>query len=319
MDRSGSEPTPQEQLAALQQQLVQAQKLTALGELVSTTTHEFNNVLMTILNYAKMGLRHKDEATRDKALTKILDAAQRAARITNSVLGMARNRSSQFEPTNLVKIVEETLVLLEREMTKYRIAVETHLPAVPEVHAIGNQIQQVLLNLLINARQAMPNGGRVIIKLEHDPKSNAVDLSVRDTGSGIAADKLPLIFEPFYTTKQGPDDSGKGGTGLGLSACRNIIEAHRGRIRVNSTVGKGTEFIIKLPVAPCGGVGETAAQPASASVAVRTPPPPPAQPSMAETIPMSRPAAAILPAAVVDAALPVPAAAAVPPRDGAAS
>jgi signal transduction histidine kinase len=318
MDRSGSEPTPQEQLAALKQQLLQAQKLTALGELVSTTTHEFNNVLMTILNYAKMGLRHKDEATRDKALTKILDAAQRAAKITNSVLGMARNRSSQFEPTNLAKIVEETLVLLEREMSKYRIAVETHLPPVPEVQAIGNQIQQVLLNLLINARQAMPNGGRVMIKLEHDPKSNTVDLSVRDTGSGIPADKLPRIFEPFYTTKQGPDDSGKGGTGLGLSACKNIIEAHRGRMRVNSSVGKGTEFILKLPIS--GGVGDAAADGHSASGASRTQPQPPTpQPPTAETIPMPRPATAILPAPAVAAARPGLAAAAVPPRDGAAS
>ncbi len=249
MDRSPESPTPEQQLAALKEQLLQAQKLTALGELVSTTTHEFNNVLMTILNYAKMGLRHKDEATRDKALTKILDAAQRAAKITNSVLGMARNRSSQFEPTSLAKIIEETLVLLEREMSKYRIAVETSLPSVPEVLAIGNQIQQVLLNLLINARQAMPNGGRVIIKLEHDAAANTVDLTVRDTGSGIPAEKLPRIFEPFYTTKQGPDESGKGGTGLGLSACKSIIVAHGGRMKVNSTVGKGTEFILKLPAA----------------------------------------------------------------------
>jgi signal transduction histidine kinase len=238
-----------QQIAALQQQLAQAQKLTALGELVGTTTHEFNNVLMTILNYAKMGLRHKDEATRDKALTKILDAAQRAAKITNSVLGMARNRSNQFEATSLAQIIEQTLVLLERELSKYRIAVETQLAAVPDVRAIGNQIQQVLLNLLINARQAMPSGGRVLIKLEHDAAAGTVDLTVRDTGSGIAAEKLPRIFDSFYTTKSGPDDSGKGGTGLGLSACKQIIDAHRGRIRVNSTVGKGTEFIIKLPVA----------------------------------------------------------------------
>lgn len=250
MDLSEGRTASPEQMAALQQQLLQAQKLTALGELVSTTTHEFNNVLMTILNYAKMGLRHKDEPTRDKALAKILDAAQRAAKITNSVLGMARNRSGQFEATSLAKIIEETLVLLERELSKYRISVETQLPAVPDVRAIGNQIQQVLLNLLINARQAMPNGGRVLIKLQHEPVAGMVDLIVRDSGSGIPADKLPRIFEPFYTTKQGPDESGKGGTGLGLSACKNIVDAHGGRIRVNSTLGKGTEFIIRLPVAP---------------------------------------------------------------------
>ena len=107
----------------------------------------------------------------------------------------------------------------------------------------------MLLNLLINARQAMPSGGRVLIRLEHDAAADMVDLVVRDTGCGIPADKLPRIFEPFFTTKSGPDETGKGGTGLGLASCRQIIEAHRGRIRVESTVGKGTQFTIKLPVA----------------------------------------------------------------------
>jgi signal transduction histidine kinase len=240
--------SPADQIAALEQQLADAQKMTALGELVSTTTHEFNNVLMTILNYARLGLRHKDEATRDKALQKILDAGQRAAKITSSVLGMARNRSGEMEPTDLAKLIEECLVLLERELSKYRISVELQIGAVPEVLANGNQIQQVLLNLLINARQAMLSGGRVIIKLDHDKSCGTVDLSVRDTGSGIPVDKLPRIFDRFYTTKKGPDESGKGGTGLGLATCKSIIDAHRGRIRVESTLGKGTAFIIKLPV-----------------------------------------------------------------------
>jgi len=244
-----SESAASERIAALEQQLARMQRLATLGELTSTTTHEFNNVLMTIINYARMGLRHKDEPTRDKALDKILAAAQRASKITSTILAVARNRSNNFEPTNLKKIIEDTLVLLERELTKYRIAVETHLSEVPEVQAQGNQIQQVLLNLLINARQAMTNGGRVIIRLEHDAASNMVDLVIRDTGCGIPTDKLPRIFEPFYSTKSGPDESGMGGTGLGLSSCRQIIEAHRGHIRVLSTVGKGTEFTIKLPVA----------------------------------------------------------------------
>jgi len=238
-----------ERLITLQAQLAQAQKLAALGELLSTTTHEFNNVLMTILNYARLGLRHKDEATRDKALEKILAASQRAAKITSSILGAARNRSNQFEPTSLRQIVEDALVLLDRELAKYRIAIELNLADVPEVEAIGNQIQQVLLNLLINARQAMPSGGRVTIRLEHDAANGMVDLVIRDTGAGIPTEKLPRIFDPFFTTKDGPDESGKGGTGLGLSACRQIIESHRGRIRVESTVGKGTQFTIKLPVA----------------------------------------------------------------------
>lgn len=240
-------PDLRQQVEMLKEQLAQAQTMTALGELVSTTTHEFNNVLMTILNYAKLGMRHRDNPTREKAFEKILLAANRAARITNSVLGMARNRSTSREPTDLKRLVEDSLVLLEREMNKYRIRVETSLQPVPEAVVNGNQIQQVLLNLLINARQAMSGGGRLLIKLMHDAENDMVDLVVRDYGSGIPPDKLPRIFDSFYSTKAGPDASGKGGTGLGLSTCRDIIEAHRGRIRVDSTVGKGTAFTLKLP------------------------------------------------------------------------
>ena len=239
----------QQQVELLKQRLAQAQKLTALGELVSTTTHEFNNVLMTIINYAKMGMRHRDAATRDKCFEKILGASDRATKITNTVLGMARNRSAGQESTDLVRLVEDTLVLLEREMNKYRVTVEKQFQAIPQAYVNGNQIQQVLLNLLINARQAMPNGGRLWIKLLHDAENDMIDLVVRDSGCGIPADKLPRIFESFYTTKNGPDASGKGGTGLGLSMCRDIIEAHHGRVRVDSTVGKGTAFTLKLPTA----------------------------------------------------------------------
>ena len=234
----------------LRQQLRDAQKLTALGELLSTTTHEFNNVLMTVINYAKIGLRNTDRATRDKSLQKILAAGERAARITNSVLGMARNRGNDREPVNLEEIIEETLILLEREMSKYRITVEREFANVPDVLANGNQLQQVLLNLLINARQAMSNGGLIRIQLVHDRDSNMVDMTVRDTGTGIPQEKLRHIFDAFYTTKSGPDSSGKGGTGLGLATCREIIEAHGGRIRVETAVGKGTAFTIRLPLAP---------------------------------------------------------------------
>ncbi len=237
----------QEQVEALKQQLAHMQKLTALGELVSTTTHEFNNVLMTIINYAKLGLRHKDAATREKAFDKILGASNRAARITNGILGMARNRSAAMESTDLKQIVEDTLLLLERELNKYHVTVEKQFQDVPLCSANANQIQQVLLNLLINARQAMPNGGRILIRLGHDSQSDMIELLVRDYGCGIPADKLPRIFEPFYTTKSGPDASGKGGTGLGLSLCRDIMEAHQGRIRVDSSVGKGTAFTLRIP------------------------------------------------------------------------
>lgn len=244
----GGQLSAEQQIASLKQQLLDAQKMASLGELVGTTTHEFNNVLMTILNYAKLGLRHKDEPTRDKALNKILTAAQRAEKITNSVLGLARNRKQEFAPTNLVQILQESLILLEREMQKYRIAVRCEFAEVPPVRAIGNQIQQVLLNLMTNARQAMPNGGEMLLRINADTASEMVEFVVRDSGTGIPQEKLPQIFDRFYSTKSGPDETGKGGTGVGLSTCKEIIDAHQGKIRVESSVGKGTAFIIRLPM-----------------------------------------------------------------------
>ena len=252
MSNSGpaNEPSLEEQIVILKAQLAQAQKLTALGELVGTTTHEFNNILMTIINYAKLGSRHKDQATRQKAFDKILAAGNRAAKITTGILGYARNRTDKQEPTDLARIVEDSLVLLERELNKYKVTVEKYFHPAPQAVVNGNQIQQVLMNLLINARQAMTGGGRIIIKVSHDAESRTVDLMVRDNGAGIPAEKLRKIFDPFFTTKTGPDASGKGGTGLGLSMCKEIIEAHGGRLRVESTVGKGTAFTLKLPAAP---------------------------------------------------------------------
>ncbi len=103
------------------------------------------------------------------------------------------------------------------------------------------------MNLLVNARQAMSGGGHVWLRLGHDAAGDTVDLTIRDTGSGIAPEKLPRIFDRYFSTKSGPDSSGKGGTGLGLSFCRDVIEAHHGRIRVESSVGKGTAITLKLP------------------------------------------------------------------------
>lgn len=233
----------------LEAELRQTRRMAALGDLVSTTTHEFNNVLTTIINYAKLGLRHKDEASRDKALTKILAAAGRAEKITNGVLGMARNRGHERIPTDLAKLIESSLVLLEREMQKYRIQIVTQFEPAPLALACGNEIQQVILNLLTNARQAMPRGGQILIRIAPDSTNNTVDLTVRDTGSGIPPEVLPRIFDRYFSTKQGPDESGKGGTGVGLAMCREIMESHQGKIRVESSIGAGTAFTLKLPAA----------------------------------------------------------------------
>ena len=236
-------------LEILEAELRQSRRMAALGELVSTTTHEFNNVLTTIINYAKLGLRHKDEPSRDKALTKILAAAGRAEKITNGVLGIARNRGHERVPTDLAKLIDSSLVLLEREMQKYRILIEVQFEPAPPALVSGNEIQQVLLNLLTNARQAMPRGGRILIRVAPDAAANTVDLTVRDSGGGIPPEVLPKIFDRYYTTKSGPDASGKGGTGVGLAMCREIVESHQGKIRVESTVGLGTAFTLKLPAA----------------------------------------------------------------------
>ena len=234
----------------LKAELRKMQSMAALGELTSTATHEFNNVLMTVINYAKLGIRNRDDASRDKALAKILAASERAAKITNTILAQAKNRSESFEPTDLEELISSSMLLLEREMRQYRVSVETVLdPATPRVHASGNQISRVLLNLMINARQAMQEGGTILIKLgPSSDDSGTVELMVRDSGSGIDKASLPHIFDAFFSTKDGPDESGKGGTGLGLAACKEIIDAHGGRVRVESTVGRGTAFIIRLPV-----------------------------------------------------------------------
>lgn len=228
--------------------LERLQALATLGELTGTATHEFNNLLMTIMNYAKLAMRDRSDAGREKALTKILDASQRAARITGTILAQARNRKDTMTATDLAALINDTLELLGREMRKYRVKVETAIdPSTPMAMLSGNQIQRVLINLLVNARQAMAEGGTITVSLSPDASSGEVVLSVRDTGVGIPRDQLPRIFDSFYSTKSGPDDSGKGGTGLGLASTKEIIDAHGGRIRVESTVGRGTAFIIRLP------------------------------------------------------------------------
>lgn len=243
-----TETSPDEQIQYLKSELRKMQSLAALGELTGTATHEFNNILMTIINYAKLGIRNRDDASRDKALTKILEASERAAQITGTILAQARNRSESFESTDLGELIRGSLVLLEREMRKYRIAVEVEIdPATPPALASGNQIQRVLLNLLINARQSMPDGGTIQIGLRGCRESGAVELMIRDSGCGIPREALPHIFDAFYSTKDGPDETGKGGTGLGLAACKEIIDGHQGRIRVESSIGKGTAFYIRLP------------------------------------------------------------------------
>lgn len=238
------------QVAHLQHQIAKLQQMASLGELVGTTTHEFNNYLMTIINYAKLGMRNEDKEARDRAFQKIHDAGLKAAEVTKVILGSAKNRSDKMEPTDLKPIVQQAILLLEREMRKYQISLDTDLQDVPQVVASGNQIQQVLINLLINARQAIGDGGQILVSLTEDLEHKSVDLKVQDNGPGMSTELMSRIFEPRFSTKDGPDETGKGGSGFGLYNCRQIVESHRGKIRVESSPGKGTCFTIKLhPVA----------------------------------------------------------------------
>ena len=232
----------------LRRQLLQAQRLSSVGALASSVAHEFNNILTTIINYAKAGLRAAgDDTARTQAFEKVLKGGQRAAAIVSSMLGYARNNSTQRLPTDLVRLVEEVLILTEKDLSKHQIKVVTRFHTRPQVAIVPGQIEQILLNLIINARQAMPRGGVLRIEVSENRQTRMAEVKVADTGCGIPREQLPLIFEPFYTTKE-PDEHGHGGTGLGLSVCRQIIEQHHGRIRVESVVGRGSTFIVKLPL-----------------------------------------------------------------------
>lgn len=245
-----------QRISLLEEELLRAQRLSSVGALASSITHEFNNILTTVINYAKMGVRHKDEKTRDRCLDRILSASQRAATITTGMLSYARNTSSRIESHELKRVVEDVLVLVRKDLQIHRVSVD--LDVEPGIWAKVNssQVQQLLMNLIVNARQAMREGGRLKIAVHDNPAENWAEISVADSGCGIAPDKLQHIFEAFYSTKN-PDENGQGGTGLGLALCRRIVEAHKGRIRVESEVGRGTTFTLKFPRGNAPGLTST--------------------------------------------------------------
>lgn len=232
----------------LRMQLMRAQRLSSVGTLASSVAHEFNNILTTIINYAKLGLKpDSSDVSRLQALEKILKGSQRAAVIISSMLGFARNHTATRETTDLVALMEEVLILTEKDLSKHQVQVEKKFLGRPKAPVVRGQIEQIFINLIINARQAMPRGGRLTLEIRENQQTQMAEIKICDTGVGIPPDQLRLIFETFYTTKE-PDEDGHGGSGLGLSVCRQIIEQHQGRIRVESVVGKGSKFTVKLPL-----------------------------------------------------------------------
>jgi signal transduction histidine kinase len=249
-----------QRVAQLEEELMRAQRLSSVGALASSITHEFNNILTTVINYAKMGIRHQDEATRNKSFDRILSASQRAAKITTGMLAYARNTTNRIEPNDLKRLLEDVLVLVQKDLQMHRIGVDLVAPDSVWALANSSQIQQLLMNLIVNARQAMKENGRLRLIVRDNKAEGWAEIVVSDSGCGIPQEKLPFIFESFYTTKT-PDERGQGGTGLGLALCRRIVEAHKGRIRVESEVGKGTTFTLKLPrsESPAGFIDTSAA------------------------------------------------------------
>jgi signal transduction histidine kinase len=237
---------PSAETESLRQQLLQAQRLSSVGELASSIAHEFNNILTTIINSAKLGMRNQNAEEKQKAFERVVKAGQRAAAIASGMLGFARKSSTHRTKCDVARLVEEVLILTEKDLSKHRIQVETKIHARPVVWAVPGQIEQIIVNLVINARQAMPSGGRLKIEVRDNEAAELAEVRIADSGVGIPPEQLRQIFDPFFTTKE-PDEYGRGGTGLGLSVCRQIIEQHHGRIRVESVVGKGSTFTVKLP------------------------------------------------------------------------
>ena len=246
-DANGQAIPPSEMLSVSKAQLEQLQRIASVGAVASSIAHEFNNILTTILNQAKFGLRTSDPEKARHSFNKVLESAKRAAKITTGILALSRNRVSRMQPTDVAAMVDEVLAVVEKDLTKHQVRLERDFREAPVADMVAAQIQHVLMNLIINARQAMSSGGVVRVSIDCNRASNMVEIGIQDAGPGIEPQKLAQIFEPFFTTKQGPDQEGHGGSGLGLSICREIIERHQGRIRVESLVGKGTKFVVKLP------------------------------------------------------------------------
>jgi signal transduction histidine kinase len=243
---------PESTIAQLRNQVIALQRISSLGVLAGGVFHELNNALTPILNYAKLGLRNPDPAYRERALKQIIESAERATTISRGMLGLARlgTGSTEREPADLSQLVEEVVLLVNKDLAKHRVRLEVKVSGNPRARVEPAQIQQVLINLLINARQAMPQGGVVRVRVGTAAAGRRVEISVSDTGLGIASEDLRRIFEPFYSTKKAPDSAGQGGTGLGLAVCRDIVEAHHGRIRAESRPGQGSTFTIILPACP---------------------------------------------------------------------
>jgi two-component system NtrC family sensor kinase len=249
------------QLKSTQAQLLQAEKLSAIGQLVAGVAHELNNPLTSVIGYAQLleeeVLEHgqiRDSTTLAQDLRRIAEESERAARIVRNLLAFARRQVAERAPHDVADLFARVMSLRAYELRLNGVEVVADFtPGLPTAVADGGQIQQALLNLVLNAEQAMR--GRALRRLQVGARFNeqaaAVELFVTDTGHGIDRGTLSRIFDPFFTTR----DVGEG-TGLGLSICYGIVRDHGGQIMVDSKVDVGTTFTVLLPARVAEGVTE---------------------------------------------------------------
>jgi two-component system NtrC family sensor kinase len=237
------------ELKTTQSQLLHSEKLAAVGALAATVAHEINNPLTGVYTYIRLMERKIDQGqygAEDIAKYKgYLDTmrreVERTTAIVQNLLDFTRPKDPVRKPMNLVKVMEESLALISNKLSLTNIEVVKILNPLPEIQADPAHMKQVFLNLLINACEAMEEGGTLTIRSDYHPETNTVTMSVRDTGTGIEEKDLARIFDPFFSTK-------KKGTGLGLSVVNGIVTRHNGKVEIDSTPGKGTDFRVILPV-----------------------------------------------------------------------
>jgi len=240
------------ELESAREQLYRSERLASLGRLAASVAHEINNPISGILNLSRLVLRLIDsggippdriEEVRGY-LSQVTEETTRIGRIVSDLLSFARQTRPRIEPTNLADLARRTLSLLSLKLRMRSIeAVLDASPGVPRVACDAGQVEQVLINLVMNAAEASPDGATVQVRLLNEAREGFVTLEVADRGTGIPPEHLARIFDPFFTTKE----DGKG-VGLGLAVAYGIVESHGGTIDVRSQAGHGTTFRVRLPV-----------------------------------------------------------------------
>ncbi len=240
----------------IQEEIVHSQRLDAVGQLAAGVAHDFNNILTIIKGHAEVLLHHDPEMEQRRESSQIIEtAADRGAKLTQQLLTFSRRKAFRMESINLNDCIDDITKILRRTLGEHVDLDFKSRPGLPNVVGDSGMLSQVFINLAINARDAMPDGGTLEIETrnlvidagEKRPHPDAregrfVSVEVRDNGEGISAEIVPRIFEPFFTTKE----VGKG-TGLGLAMVYGIIKEHEGWVEVDSGVGQGTRFTILLP------------------------------------------------------------------------